>query len=452
MNGHEDSSQQPRTDRKTSMPRRGRAPGLKRGRHNLPYWIAKQIVRDPLGYPDICIPLPADATEEQLVELCQAHTARLRAWVAERTPDKMRQQREPKLTRTSYDGSVKAACQIYQEHPLSAFHTVSASTRRGYLADLKVIIGSVGARLVKNVTVLDVQHWYREWRKGVALVDDKGTQWTGPERIARAHNAIAMVRTVLRFMAALRHPDCKLLAEELSKIQFEREGSRDQELTYQQVRDFLRGAAEMAGKGLIERDRALYLSIGVAAQFEMMLRQGDIIGKWSPRRVDAKYPGGITLLHVDDETWAGFFTWEKVPGWRWRTRTSKSKYRAAVEFNLSLYDLLFPLLEQVPAEERTGAIVKGEHGLPIRYRTYAKTFRKIARFAKIPDEVWNMDARAGGAGEAEESLVSIDLIREGLTHTNTTTTTRYIRRRTKKIEAIAEARKQSRVADGDDNA
>jgi hypothetical protein len=36
----------------------------------------------------------------------------------------------------------------------------------------------------------------------------------------------------------------------------------------------------------------------------------------------------------------------------------------------------------------------GEHGLPIRYRTYAKTFRKIARVAKIP--VWNMDARAGG--------------------------------------------------------
>ncbi|MGY4236513.1 hypothetical protein ACVIIW_005460 [Bradyrhizobium sp. USDA 4449] len=78
----------------------------------------------------------------------------------------------------------------------------------------------------------------------------------------RRINAAAMVRTVL-------------------KVQFERE----QELTYAHVRDFLRGAPEMADKGIIDRDRALYLSIGVAAQFELMLRQGDIIGKWQSRKL-----------------------------------------------------------------------------------------------------------------------------------------------------------------------
>lgn len=429
------------------MPPRGKKPGFKIGRHGLPYWIASQVTRDPMGYPDTCVALPPDASEEKLVELCQEHTARLREHIVAEQKKLAPGETEQPVLKTRYDGTMTAACLIYQEHPLSAFHHVSATTRRGYLADMKVIIGTVGARLIRNCTVLDAQNWYREWRKGIQYVDEAGERWIGPERIARAHNAIAMVRTVLRFMAALRHADCKLLAEELAKIQFEREGSREQELTYQQVRDFLRGAAEMASKGLIERDRALYLSIGVAAQFEMMLRQGDIIGKWAPRKADAKYPGGIVLLHVDQETWAGFFTWEKVPGWRWRTRTSKSKYRAAAEFDLSLYDLLFPLLEQVPIEQRAGAIVKGEHGLPIRYRTYAKAFRKIARYAKIPDEVWNMDARAGGATEAEESLVDIDLIREGLTHTNVKTTGRYIRSRTKKIAAVAEARKQSRTAD-----
>ena len=107
------------------------------------------------------------------------------------------------------------------------------------------------------------------------------------------------------------------------------------------------------------------------------------------------------------------------------------------------------LLEQVPSNERTGAIVKGEHDPPIRYRTYAKAFRKIARYAKIPDEVWNRDARAGGATEAEEALVGIDLIKDGLTHTNTATTVRHIRHRTKKIAALAEARKQSRSSGGD---
>jgi hypothetical protein len=426
------------------MPPRGDAPGLKRGRHNLPYWIASQVTRDPMGFPDKSIALPPEASDDELAELCRGHTARLREHI-EAEKQRLSSGEKP-ATRTRYDGTMKSACQIYQEHPLSRFHHVSLKTRTGYLADIKIIIGSVGHRIIKNCTVLDCESWYREWRKGVDYVDDDGNAWTGPERIARAHNAIAMVRTVLRFMAALRHPDCKLLAEELAKVQFEREGSREQELTYSQVRDFLRAAGEMAEKGLIERERALYLAIGTAAQFELMLRQGDIIGKWEPRNAAAKFPGGISILHVEDETWSGFFTWERVPGWRWRTRTSKSKYRAAVEFDLTNYDLLMPLLEQVPAEQRTGPIIKGEHGLPVRYRTYVKAFRKIARYAKIPDEVFSMDARAGGAGEASEGGVDIATIGTGLTHTNNVTPHRYVRRSAKKIQKIAEARKQSRAS------
>jgi len=52
-----------------------------------------------------------------------------------------------------------------------------------------------------------VQDWYRERRKGTEYVDDDGQTWFGPERITRAHNAAAMVRTVLRFTAALRYAD-----------------------------------------------------------------------------------------------------------------------------------------------------------------------------------------------------------------------------------------------------
>jgi hypothetical protein len=155
-------------------------------------------------------------------------------------------------------------------------------------------------------------------------------------------------------------------------VKFERGGAREQELTYKHVRDFIRTAFVLADKGVIPRERALYMSIGTAAQFELMLRQKDIIGDWSPRSAAQRFPAGITIVHLDDETWTGFFTWKAIPGWRWRTRTSKSKYRAAVEFDLTIYDLLFPLLELVPADQRQGSIVKGEHGLPIRYRSYAK--------------------------------------------------------------------------------
>jgi len=128
-------------------------------------------------------------------------------------------------------------------------------------------------------------------------------------------------------------------------------------------------------------------------------------------------------------------------------RTSKSKYRAPAEFDLTLYGLLFPLLEAVPHDQRSGSIVKGEGGRPIRYRSFAKWFRQIATVAGIPFDVQSMDARAGGATEAEEAGADEKAIQDALTHSNAISTRRYVRRRTKKIADVAEARKQSRTTE-----
>jgi site-specific recombinase XerD len=100
--------------------------------------------------------------------------------------------------------------------------------------------------------------------------------------------------------------------------------------------------------------------------------------------------------------------------------------------------------EAVPHGERVGAIVKGEHGLPIRERSYRKWFRAIARAAEIPDQVWSMDSRAGAATEADEAGADLKAISDMLTHADTRTTLRYIRRSEKRIAAAAEARVKSR--------
>jgi len=99
-------------------------------------------------------------------------------------------------------------------------------------------------------------------------------------------------------------------------------------------------------------------------------------------------------------------------------------------------------------DSRGGAIVKGEHGLPIRERSYRKWFRQIARAAGIPDTVWNMDARAGGATEAYEAATDIAAIQNALTHSKTETTLRYIRRRSTHIATVADARVRSRKKGG----
>jgi hypothetical protein len=437
------NQQWPKTARKISMPP-GRAPGFKHGRilkdgTRLRYWIARQVVRDTMGFPDASIPLPLDATDEEIGRLCHEHTARLRSWIAEQ---KLRIAEGGQLTRTRYDGTVLSACRIYQEHPLSRFHSVKHNTRRTYLKDLVLIEATVGARLLRNVTILDVQHWYDQWRKPATP--------EGKERIDRAHDAVAMFRTVIYFNASLRNADCKLLASELERVKFEKGGAREQELTYQHAAAFIKTAMAIERDGTMPPSRALFVAIGTIAQFELLLRQMDIIGEWADAGATRRLPAGIATLTLDDEVWAGFFTWENIAGWRWRMKTSKSKYRSAADFDLTKYTLLLPLLEAVPLDQRIGAIVKGAKGLPIRRDMYGRWFRQIARAAGIPDEVWNMDARAGGATEADEAGAAIEAIQGALTHTKESTTLRYLRRgRSKQIGLVADARSTKRAAETD---
>ena len=176
----------------------------------------------------------------------------------------------------------------------------------------------------------------------------------------------------------------------------------------------------MGHAGIIPAERALHMAIGTAAQFELLLRQKDIIGEWAPAAELTTKNKAIATVY-GAEIWTGYFRWERIPGWRWRMKTSKSKYRAAADFDLQKYSLLFPLLEQVPHHLRSGAIVKAENGLPIRESSHRAWFRQIARAAGIPDEVYNMDSRAGGATEADESGASIEASQGALTHTKADT-------------------------------
>lgn len=395
------------------------SPGLKwrvtaKGRQ--PYWVASQVVRDPKGYPDKTIRLPADADAETLRKLCRDYTALLHEWLAHG-------HKEPSAR---YDGTVGALCRVFQEHPESRFHEVKRNTRESYVDSLKVIENTVGARRIRFLTVIDVKRWHRNWRAP--------KQPARKSRDKRAHDAVNTLRMILRFGMALGFTDCKDLLERLTMLRFEKPGAREQEMTFAQATAFIRKALE-----LCERDMA----IGVAAQFDLLLRQKDIIGEWSPAT-----PGIKGAVYAGNEMWTGRFCWENVPGWMFRIKTSKT--RSAIEFDLTKYTLLFPLLGSVPHVERVGAIVKGVHGLPIRERTYRKRFRRIARVAGIPDEVWSMDSRAGGATEADEAGADFKAISDHLTHADARTTVRYIRRVVKRTAEVADARAQRRKSSEND--
>lgn len=410
-------SRQARTGQKPSMPPRSNHPGLK-WRHTAhrrqPYWVAKQVVRDPKGFPERAVRLPADADEDTLAELCRDQTARLLAWIAAPAGERA----------VVYDGTIRSLSRLYQQHADSPFHDVKRNTRKTYSDSLKLIENTVGNRLVRAVTIIDVKRWFKLWRAPKAD--------GGDPRASRAHDAVSMLRTILRFGFALGYPDCAALVERLKMVRFENAGAREQEMTAVQAMAFIRAALSRGDA------RGRNMAIGVAAQFELALRQKDIIGEWGPAR-----PNIAGATYAGAEMWIGAFRWENIPGWRFRLKTSKNRARA--EFFLDDYPMLLPLLEAVPHAERNGAIVKGEYGLPIRERSYRKWFREIARAAGIPDEVWSMDSRAGAATEADAAGADLKSISYLLTHAEPRTTLRYIRS-TKRVREVAKARARAREA------
>jgi len=170
------------------------------------------------------------------------------------------------------------------------------------------------------------------------------------------------------------------------------------------------------------------MAIGVATQFETMLRQKDVIGEW-------------LLDGQGRETWTGSYTWENIPGGVLRLKTSKTGARIA--HDLTRAELLWPLIQMVPQHERKGAVVKA-YGEPIRVRSYRKWYRKIADQAGIPRTVWNMDARAGAVTEALEAGVEKTLVQRTATHTNPAMTSRYDRAAEEAPRAVSEARRNAR--------
>jgi hypothetical protein len=167
-----------------------------------------------------------------------------------------------------------------------------------------------------------------------------------------------------------------------------------------------------------------------------MLRQKDVIGEWlpSPSVRGVVGEGGR-------ETWSGPYRWENIPGRIFRLRTSKTG--AEIAHDLTKLDLLWPLIQAVPQADRTGAIVKA-YGEPIRTRSYRKWFREIAKAAKIPDSVWNMDARAGAVTEALEAGAEKTDVQLAATHASPAMTERYDRASETASLAVAAARRKAR--------
>ena len=83
-------------------------------------------------------------------------------------------------------------------------------------------------------------------------------------------------------------------------------------------------------------------------------------------------------------------------------------------------------LAAVPEAERHGPVAVDDAGNPFRRRYYNAVYRELADACSIPNGIWNMKARHGGATEARQSGVLLEDRSEHLQHGNIQTTKRQI--------------------------
>lgn len=393
-------------------------PGLKRmKRHNGRvdfYWCA-----DPAairaGFTPKTARLPSDWTIEQLSARCLILQAEMRRFAVSAEPER----------NASRPNTLGWLCRAFETDKDSPFHEKRRDTRLFYSRYLKMLVEKAGEDHLRDITGRDVRRWYAEF--------------------TRAHgerSAYACVQTLRRAVAygcELRNPLAYDMAQMLERMAFTAPKARKVRPTYEQVQA-LRAAAHEAGRPSI--------ALAVVLQFELGLRQKDVIGEWEKVTAEDRetIEGAITS---GNSVWSWGLMWNHIdPRFILRKPTSKSNGTEVAEHDLRL---LPDVLQELGTARGVGPVVIDERsGLPWKANHFSRTFRKIARSCGWPDEVWNMDSRAGAVTEGfAAGAEPIDMMRTA-THTQLSTTLLYNRDRIGHTSRVHELRAKSRQRRGEE--
>ena len=390
------------------------APGLKklkrRDGHIDRYWAASEAAKVK-GYPVKSVRLHYDDTiagRLACAARCRQLQSEMLAWLHGGQAERL----------TAYTpGQLGWLIESYREHKDSPYHEVRQSTRRTYDYGLTMLERDHGAEVVDTITGPTIRRWFKLW----AGPAEPG----GASRDRRAYLGIQVLRVVTNFGAELRDTPARELADILSRMEFRNPTRRLVRMSFQQAEAF-RKAARAAGWPSMAR--------AVAIQFAAFLRQKDVIGEWVP----ADGQGGIVR---DGKRWQWGLCWgdHLTSDLQLKKPTSKSNGKTTVEHDLALFPEVVEELADVA--DRIGPVITDETtGFPYTVRVFSTRFRRIARAAGIPDNVWNMDSRAGAVSESYDAGAEPMDVMRSAGHTEIKTSQRYDRDDIEKTTRVAKLR------------
>jgi len=388
-----------------------KAPGLKRARRaggDVWYWVAADVSRKAAEYLPKTIRLTGESDEARAAE-CAQHTARLREWLADRA------------NRPTFNGTIASLIDCYQRVEGSPFHDVKANTRADYEYRLREIGRVVGSRHVARLNRDDFVRWHRGFARPAP---------GGEPKVRKAHGLMTMLRMLFGFGVSMRYPGCADASAILSEIRFKVPAPRRQALTFEQ-------AAAVVDEALRRGRRSI--ALGQALQFELTLRQVDVIGLWYPH--DGRQQGII----YRGNRWADGLLWSDLSPDGVLTKET-TKTAAVGQWDVSRYPLVARALAAFPSADRIGPMLVSEKtGLPYDRFDYARDWREIATAAGVPREVWNRDSRAGGITEGWDAGADEKDLQRHATHSDPAMTRRYARNSLASTGRVADIRAARRA-------
>lgn len=382
----------------------------------VPIWRATRAAIKA-GFPTKRANLAFFANDEAaLVARCQRLTAEMNDWLSgRRTRD------------ASFDGTIRAAIKLWQTEESSPYHALEASSRHPYDTYARMIIGTVGERRIEAVDGRDLRRWHGEW--SAPLMEG------GKPRIAAARMAVIVLKTALTFAATCRKPGCADLRNILRDIEFPSPRPRKEAPTAAEIIAARKAAHEIGHSPA---------ALAYALQFEGVMRQWDVTGKWVP--LSDKKP---SLIIDGTSKWVGPM-WSQIDEnviLRYTPAKTEFTSGAEVVLDLRMLPMVIEELAKVPAAEsrRGPLIVNPRTGLPYRNWYFGRVWDKVRKLAGIKQTVWNRDVRAAAVTEGRQAAASTDDLAKQAGHSNKRTTAEvYDRDRLHAARRVAQARNAHR--------
>lgn len=310
----------------------------------------------------------------------------------------------------------------YKTDPDSTFHALRFHSRQNYSSLMTRLDRDCGSTAIAEINA----RLLRRLHEG----------WVGADNhVAMAHGLVGMLRTLCTFGSTiLEDADCTRLSAVLSKLRFKMPKPRTERITAQQA------------IAVIEKAHALgfpSVAFAQALQFDLMLRQKDVIGEWVPEGEP-----GQGIVTADGMKWLRGIVWAEIDT-NLILRHVTSKRQKEIEIDLKLAPLVMAELTRIlesGVTPKPGALVVSEAtGLPYYSYSFRRLWRLVATAAGVPLTTFNMDSRAGAITEATEAGADLEHIKHAATHSDIAMTQRYARGAVDKTRGVMEKRAEHRA-------